>query len=186
MTLFRKNGSENAPLRSGDKAPNFQLSSAQGGLFRLDMRTAHGPVVLAFVNAGEEERELLERLKERRAEFQRAGAQHRSRMRSQTSAKPYSRMGPTMAASVAVIVRAETMEQVRELQEQLQLPYYVLWDEANQVSGRYGVAEGETAVAVVQGDGTLEWISESGESPPIEQILQAVLPEQEEGPDSGA
>jgi len=51
--IFRKNKSETVPLRSGEKAPNFQLPSVQGGLFRLDMRTAQGPVVLAFVDAGE-------------------------------------------------------------------------------------------------------------------------------------
>lgn len=36
-------------MRPGDKAPNFQLPSAQGGLFRLETRATHGPVLLAFV-----------------------------------------------------------------------------------------------------------------------------------------
>lgn len=72
--LFKKKQPEIAPLHIGEKAPNFQLPSAQGGLFRLDMRSVHGPLVLAFAEAGEESRKLLEELKEREEEFRRAGA----------------------------------------------------------------------------------------------------------------
>jgi len=174
-------------LRSGEKAPNFQLPSVQGGLFRLDMRTAHGPVVLAFVDAGEEGRELLEHLKEHEGEFQRVGGvgaynHYRSHPETRTIGRPYSRIGLTVAATVAVIVRAETMEPVRELRERLKLPYYVLWDEAGRVSRQYGVAEGEIATAVVQTDGTLTWFSEPVESLRVEQILRAVLPGRDEDP----
>lgn len=187
MALFRKNKPETVPLRSGEKAPNFQLPSVQGGLFRLDMRTAHGPVVLAFVDAGEEGRELLEHLKEHEGEFQRVGGvgaynHYRSHPETRTTGRPYSRIGLTVAATVAVIVRAETMEPVRELRERLKLPYYVLWDEAGRVSRKYGVAEGEIATAVVQTDGTLTWFSEPVESLRVEQILRAVLPGRDEDP----
>jgi peroxiredoxin len=184
MALFRKNKPETVSLRSGEKAPNFQLPSVQGGLFRLDMRTTHGPVVLAFVDAGEGGRELLEHLKEHEEEFQRAGAYNysHSNPRIQTTGRPYSRIGPTVAATVAVIVRAETMEPVREFQERLKLPYYVLWDEASRVSRKYGVAEGEIATAVVETDGTLAWFSESVESLRAKQILRAILPVQDEDP----
>src|SRR5215211_6475669 len=39
----------------GDAAPEFSLPSAQGGQFRLSMRTVRGPVVVAFYRPGEEE-----------------------------------------------------------------------------------------------------------------------------------
>lgn len=184
MALFRKKKPEAAPLRSGEKAPNFQLPSVQGGLFRLDMRTAQGPVVLAFVEAGEGSRELLEHLKGHQGEFQRVGSDNYpySHLKARNTRRPYSSIGPTAAATVAAIVRAETMESVRELQDRLKLPYYVLWDETGRVSGKYGVPEGENATAVVEVDGTLTWFSEPVESLRVEQIVRAVLSEQEEDP----
>ena len=184
MAFFRKNKPETISLRSGEEAPNFQLPSVQGGLFRLDMRTAHGPVVLAFVDAGEESRELLEHLKQREVEFQRAGEHkyYRPNPESRTTGRPHSSIGPTVAATVVVVVRAETVEPVRELQERLELPYYVLGDEAGRVCGKYGVAEGEVATALVESDGTLTWFSEDVESPRVEQILQVILPVQDENP----
>lgn len=186
MAFFRKNKPETISLRSGEEAPNFQLPSVQGGLLRLDMRTAHGPVVLAFVDAGEESRELLEHLKQREVEFQRAGEHkyYRPNPESRTTGRPHSSIGPTVAATVVVVVRAETVEPVRELQERLELPYYVLWDEAGRVCGKYGVAEGEVATALVESDGTLTWFSEDVESPRVEQILQVILPVQDENPGS--
>jgi peroxiredoxin len=39
----------------GDEAPEFSLPSAQGGQFRLSMRTVRGPVVVAFYRPGDEE-----------------------------------------------------------------------------------------------------------------------------------
>jgi alkyl hydroperoxide reductase subunit AhpC len=87
-----------------------------------------------------------------------------------------------VAATVAVVVRAEAMGPVREMQEQLEFPYYVLWDEAGRVSGKYGVAEGEISTAVVGADGTLTWFSESTEPLQVEQILRVILPEQDENP----
>jgi peroxiredoxin len=186
MALFRKNKQGTGPLRSGEKAPNFELPSVQGGLFRLDMRTAHGPVVLAFVDAGEESRDLLEELKKHEADFQRVGADNYpySKLKARANRKPYSTIGPTVAATVAAIVRAKTMGPVRELQKRLKLPYYVLWDETSQVSRKYGVPEEEDATAVVEPDGTLTWFPEPVESRRVEQILQAVLSEQEEDPGS--
>jgi hypothetical protein len=179
MALFRRNRSV-TPLRSGEKAPNFQLSSAQGGVFRLDMRTAHGPVVLAFVDAGGEGDGLLELLKEHQTEFQRAAVAERFRAReeSRASGEAYLRIGPTVTTTVAAVVRAESMEQVRELRDRLQLPYYVLWDETGWVSEMYGAPEGKAAVALVQSDGTLRWFP--AESLDAEQILQAIFPPREE------
>ncbi len=188
MTLFRKNKPKTAPPRSGEKAPNFQLPSVQGGLFRLDMRTAQGPVVLAFVEAGEGSHELLEHLKEHHGEFQRVGSDNYpySHLKDRNTRRPYSSIGPTAAATVAAVVRAEKMASARELQDQLKLPYYVLWDETGRVSSKYGVPEGENATAVVEVDGTLTWFSEPAESQRVEQIVQAVLSEQEEEPEAEA
>ncbi|MEW6635370.1 MAG: hypothetical protein AB1425_00995 [Actinomycetota bacterium] len=181
MALFRKNR-KTVPLRSGEKAPNFQIPSVQGGQFRLDMRTAHGPVVLAFVGADEAGHELLERLKEHKVDLQRAAVSERFRARekSRATGEAYTRIGPTVTTTVAAIVRSETMEPVKELQGKLGLPYYVLWDAAGWVSGMYGVAEGETAVALVQSDGTLMWFPEVVESLQVDPILQAIFPTQEE------
>jgi len=39
----------------GAEAPEFNLSSAQGGQLRLSMRTARGPVVVAFYRPGDDE-----------------------------------------------------------------------------------------------------------------------------------
>ena len=39
----------------GEEAPEFSLPSAQGGQFRLSMRTVRGPVVVAFYRPGDEE-----------------------------------------------------------------------------------------------------------------------------------
>lgn len=185
MALFRRNKPKTMSLRPGEEAPNFQLPSVQGGLFRLDMRTAHGPVVLAFVDAEEGGRAFLEHLKEHAGEFQRvggAGAYDHPRFDPETrsTSRPYSQIGPTMAATVAAVVRAEAMESVRELQERLELPYYVVWDKAGRITRSYGVPEGEISAAVVQPNGTLTWFSEPAESPQVEEILQAVFPEQDE------
>lgn len=41
--------------------------------------------------------------------------------------------------AVTAVVRAALMEPVRELQEKLRLPFYILWDDRGMVSTRYGV-----------------------------------------------
>lgn len=173
---FRKKKPEIRLLRVGEVAPNFHLSSVQGGLFRLDVRMAHGPVVLAFVNAGGEGHGLLTKLKERAEEFRRAGAYNYSHPNPEikTAGRPHSRAGTTIAA----IVRATAMEPVRDMQEALELPFYVLWDEASRVSAEYGVREGEIAAAAVETDGSLAWFSERGEQPRAEQVLRAIHPAQ--------
>ncbi len=58
----------------GDKAPEFHLSSAQGGQFRLSMRTAVGPVVVVFCEGStEEEVAYFEGLAAREDEINMAG-----------------------------------------------------------------------------------------------------------------
>lgn len=168
MRFWRKRAGPERP-KPGDRALDFQLPSIQGGLFRLRMRTAHGPVALIFVNAGEESRVLLQDLKAGDEEFRRAGASNYSYPNPEikTAGKPHSRAGTT----VALVVRAAAMEPVREMQRRLDLPYYALWDAEGRVSAGYGVTEEEIVSAVVETDGRLAWLSEPDESPRAEQIL---------------
>lgn len=170
--LFRKNKPETVLLHPGDKAPNFQLPSVQGGLFRMEMRVAHGPVLLAFVDVEEESRELLEHLKEHEEGFRRAGAYNYSHPNPEirTAGKAHSRSGTT----VAVVVRGASMRPVRYLQESLRLPFYVLWDDRSMVSARYGVEETEAAVVLVETDGKLAWRSEPNRLLQMEEGLREI------------
>ncbi|CAN5902933.1 hypothetical protein BH23ACT11_BH23ACT11_17260 [soil metagenome] len=134
--LFKENKSATAPLRPGESAPTFRLLSAQGGRFRLDMRIAQGPAVLAFVDPGEGGSRFAGVFKKHQAEFQSAGAYkyYRPNRENRTTARPHYSIGSTVTATVAAVVRAEAMKPVRELKEQLELPYYVLWEEAGRAS----------------------------------------------------
>lgn len=159
-------------LESGQRTPDFRLPSVQGGLFCLEMRIVHGPVALVFVHAGDESYELLQELNVRHEEFRRAGAYNYAYSNPEIKAagKPSSRAGLT----VAVVVRAVSMNPVRGLQKRIGLPFYVLWDEQGRVSTGYGATDEEAVAAVVEMDGHLAWLSEPGESPRAEQILQNI------------
>ncbi|QIN84590.1 hypothetical protein GBA63_19510 [Rubrobacter tropicus] len=172
--FFRKKRPETVPLRPGERAPDFQLPSVQGGLFRLEMRAAHGPVLLAFVNVGEESRELLERLKEHEGGFRRAGAYNYPYPNPEIreGGVPSTRSGTT----VAIVVRAASMGPVRELQKSMGLPFYVLWDDRSMVSTRYGVGETEIPVVLVETDGKLAWRSEPDQLPHPEEMLREIRP----------
>ena len=52
--MFTRTRTEPVP-EVGAEAPEFNLSSAQGGQLRLSMRTVRGPVVVAFYRPGDEE-----------------------------------------------------------------------------------------------------------------------------------
>ncbi|HKH58670.1 MAG TPA: hypothetical protein VKA20_09055, partial [Rubrobacter sp.] len=52
--MFTRAKTEPVP-EIGAEAPEFNLPSAQGGQLRLSMRTARGPVVVAFYRPGDEE-----------------------------------------------------------------------------------------------------------------------------------
>lgn len=172
--FFRKKQPETVPLRPGEKAPDFQLPSVQGGLFRLEMRTAHGPVLLAFVDAGEEGRELLERLKEHEGEFRRAGAYNYPYPNPEIrdGGVPSTRSGTTVVA----VARAASMGPVRELQERLRLPFYVLWDDRGMVSTSYGVGEAEIPVVLVETGDRVAWRSGRGQLPHPEEMLREIRP----------
>lgn len=170
-------GRKRAPtrrVRPGDRAPDFRLPSVQGGLLRLDVRTAHGPVVLAFADTGDEGRKLLVRLGSRAEEFRRAGAYNYPRPNPEIRAGrgPSTRSGATVAA----VVRAPGMEPVEDMQRRLKLPYYVLWDAEGRVSGTYGIGGAETAAVVVEEGNRVTWVSEPGEVPDPDEILKAIRP----------
>jgi hypothetical protein len=77
---------------------------------------------------------------------------------------------------VAVVVRAASMEPVRELQESMGLPFYVLWDDRGMVSVRYGVGEAKIRVVLVETDGKLVWRSEPNQLPHPEEMLREIQP----------
>lgn len=84
-------------------------------MLHLNVRVVHGPVALAFIPVGDEGHELLRELKERREQFRRAGAYNHTYPNPEikTAGKPSSRAGTT----VAVVMRAVSMDPVRELRE---------------------------------------------------------------------
>lgn len=169
--FFRKKKPETVLLRPGEKAPDFQLPSVQGGMFRMELRTAHGPVALVFVDTGEEGLRLLAELQEREGEFRRAGAYNYAYPNPEIreGRVPSTRSGTTVAA----VVRATSMEPVRELLKHLKLPYYVLWDAEGRVSTAYGI-EGEIAAVVVEQGGKIAWASPRETTPDVEEILEAI------------
>lgn len=58
---------------AGSEAPDFNLPSAQGGQFRLSMRTATGPVVVAFYGPSEEDVAYFKELAAKEDEINLAG-----------------------------------------------------------------------------------------------------------------
>jgi hypothetical protein len=146
----------------------------QGGLFRLDIRTAHGPAVLAFVDTGEEGRGLLAGLAAREEEFRRAEAYNYAYPNPEIRAgrAPSTRSGATVAA----MVRAPGMEPVKEVQRRSKLPYYVLWDAEGRVSETYWIEGAETTVVLVEEGNRVTWVSERGKTPDPDEILKAIRP----------
>jgi peroxiredoxin len=65
-----------APPQEGAEAPEFNLPGAQGGQLRLDLRTAHGPVIVVFYRGvwSEECVEYFRALAEKEREINVAGA----------------------------------------------------------------------------------------------------------------
>lgn len=77
---------------------------------------------------------------------------------------------------MAAVVRAASMGPVRELQESLRLPFYVLWDDWGMTSARYGVGESDIQVVVVETDGRVAWRSERNQLPQAEEMLREIKP----------
>jgi peroxiredoxin len=102
----------------GTEAPEFHLPSAQGGQFRLSMRTATGPVVVVFYGGGwsEEDVAYFKELAAKEDEINLAGA------------------------SIVGIGRGEPYE-AREFVRETGIKSYVLYDYAGIATREYGLLE---------------------------------------------
>jgi peroxiredoxin len=142
----------------GGEAPEFHLPSAQGGQLRLSMRTARGPVVVAFYSGGWSEEDLayFKDLASKEDEINLA------------------------AASVVGIGRGEP-QAARDFVRETGIKSYVLYDYAGIATREYGLLEkgkeyGEyarPATFIVDSDHKVvhAWV---GERPKAEEVLEKV------------
>jgi peroxiredoxin len=142
----------------GGEAPEFHLPSAQGGQLRLSMRTARGPVVVAFYSGGwsEEDVAYFKDLASKEDEINLA------------------------AASVVGIGRGEP-QAARDFVRETGIKSYVLYDYAGIATREYGLLEkgkeyGEyarPATFIVDSDHKVvhAWV---GERPKAEEVLEKV------------
>src|ERR687893_373531 len=157
----------------GDEAPEFSLPSAQGGQFRLSMRTVRGPVVVAFYRPGDEEDvEYFKALAGKEEEIH-------------------------LASGSVVAVGVAEPDQARNFARASGLKSYVLYDYARVTSRQWGLFEKDRkqgdyarqAVFIVGPDHKIAhaWI---GERPEPGEILAKVseisgLPKPQEEPEEG-
>jgi peroxiredoxin len=142
----------------GGEAPEFHLPSAQGGQLRLSMRTARGPVVVAFYSGGwsEEDVAYLKDLASKEDEINLA------------------------AASVVGIGRGEP-QAARDFVRETGIKSYVLYDYAGIATREYGLLEKDKehgeyarpATFIVDSDQKVvhAWV---GERPKAEEVLEKV------------
>ncbi len=141
----------------GSEAPEFNLSSAQGGQLRLSMRTVRGPVVVAFYRPGDEEDvEYFKALATKEQEINLAA-------------------GSVVAIGVAEPTEAQNFARASGLKS------YVLYDYAKVTSRQWGLLEKDRergdyarrAVFVVGPDHKVAhaWV---GQRPEPEEILAKV------------
>jgi peroxiredoxin len=101
----------------GDEAPEFSLPSAQGGQFRLSMRTVRGPVVVAFYRPGDE----------KDVEYFKALAGKEEEIH--------------LASGSVVAVGVAEPDQARNFARASGLKSYVLYDYARVASSQWGLLE---------------------------------------------
>ena len=142
----------------GGEAPEFHLPSAQGGQLRLSMRTARGPVVVAFYSGGWSEEDLayFKDLASKEDEINLA------------------------AASVVGIGRGEP-QAARDFVRETGIKSYVLYDYAGIATREYGLLEKDKehgeyarpATFIVDSDHKVlhAWV---GERPKAEEVLEKV------------
>ena len=142
----------------GGEAPEFHLPSAQGGQLRLSMRTARGPVVVAFYSGGwsEEDVAYFKDLASKEEEINLA------------------------AASVVGIGRGEP-QAPRYFVRETGIKSYVLYDYAGIATREYGLLEKDKehgeyarpATFIVDSDHKVvhAWV---GERPKAEEVLEKV------------
>jgi peroxiredoxin len=106
----------------GDEAPEFSLPSAQGGQFRLSMRTVRGPVVVAFYRPGhEEDVEYFKALAGKEEEIH-------------------------LASGSVVAIGVAEPDQARNFARASGLKSYVLYDYAKVASSQWGLLERDKKV----------------------------------------
>ena len=155
--MFTRRKQNEAVPEVGAEAPEFHLPSAQGGQLRLSVRTARGPVVVAFYRPGNEED--VEWFKELAAKEQEINL---------------------ASASVVGIGVAEP-DAAREFARATGLKSYLLYDYARITSAEWGVLEGDRrhkhssrpAVFVVGPDGNVANAWTAGRPSPDE-LLEKV------------
>ena len=142
----------------GGEAPEFHLPSAQGGQLRLSMRTARGPVVVAFYSGGWSEEDLayFKDLASKEDEINLA------------------------AASVVGIGRGEP-QAARDFVRETGIKSYVLYDYAGIATREYGLLEKDKehgeyarpATFIVDSDHKVvhAWV---GERPKAEEVLEKI------------
>jgi len=146
-----------APVpKVGGEAPEFHLPSAQGGQFRLSMRTATGPVVVAFYGPSEEDLAYFKELAAKEDEINMAGG------------------------SVVGIGRGEPGA-ARDFVRETGLKSYLLYDYTGIATREYGLLEKDKkhgeyarpATFVVGSDHKVvhAWV---GERPKAEEVLEKV------------
>ena len=114
--MFTRTRIEPVPEVGAD-APEFNLPSAQGGQLRLSMRTARGPVVVAFFRPGDEEDvEYFKALATKEQEI-------------------------NMAAGSVVAIGVAEPAQARNFARASGLKSYVLYDYARVTSRQWGLLE---------------------------------------------
>lgn len=102
----------------GDKAPAFTLPSAQGGQFKLAIRTARGPVIVAFYRGAwaEEDVEYFKALAEKENEI-------------------------NSAAAAVVGIGAVSPEEARDFIDESGIKSYVLYDYTKAACREWGTLE---------------------------------------------
>ena len=100
----------------GSEAPEFHLPSAQGGQFRLSMRTATGPVVVAFYGPAEEDLAYFKDLASKEDEI-------------------------NLAAASVVGVGLGEPQAARDFVRETGIKSYVLYDYAGLATREYGLLE---------------------------------------------
>ncbi|HEX2738859.1 MAG TPA: redoxin domain-containing protein [Rubrobacter sp.] len=154
--MFTRTRTEPVPEVGAD-APEFNLPSAQGGQLRLSMRTARGPVVVAFYRPGDEEDvEYFKALAAKEQEI-------------------------NMAAGSVVAIGVAEPAQARNFARASGLKSYVLYDYARVASRQWGLLDKDRkrgdssrpAVFVVGPDRKVAhaWV---GERPAPEEILAKI------------
>ena len=142
----------------GAEAPEFHLPSAQGGQLRLSMRTARGPVVVAFYSGGwaEEDVAYFKDLASKEVEI-------------------------NLAAATIVGIGKTEPDEAREFVRETGIKSYILYDYVGAATREYGLLEKDKehgeyarpATFIVDTDHKVvhAWI---GERPKAEEILAKV------------